>query len=148
MICEQTDFLFPLLADIYYPHITQGAFNEVKKEWIFNRSVACLAEPYIGRNKKVVNTEPFIQYSESLIARSRSDVRVSLDETPHALTNVLIANIRTASGNMVYKETAGPRVGKGTIYEVSTLEPYVGPFGEIEYYILGFRRAENQAVGN
>ena len=43
-------------------------------------------------------------------------------------------------------ETSGPRSGKSTIFEVATQEPYVGPFGGIEYYNLVIRRSENQAV--
>ena len=31
--CETPDFMFPLYADIYYPLVTQGAFNEIKKSW-------------------------------------------------------------------------------------------------------------------
>jgi hypothetical protein len=49
---------------------------------------------------------------------------------------------------LVYKETAGPRAGRGTIYEVGTLEPFVGPFGDIEYFKMLWRRTENQTVGD
>jgi hypothetical protein len=47
-----------------------------------------------------------------------------------------------------YKETAGPRTGRGTIYEIGTFEPFIGPFGEIEYYKMLWRRTENQTVGD
>jgi len=49
---------------------------------------------------------------------------------------------------LIYKETAGPRAGKGTIYEIGTLEPFIGPFGDIEYYRMLWRRSENQDVND
>lgn len=147
MICEQTDFMFPLLADVYYPHITQGAYNEVKKEWIFDRSIACHAVSYQGQNKEEIRLDSFLQYDAQLNARSSSDLRTDISGTNHAVTNILVTNIRTANGELVYRETAGPRAGKGTMYEIAMLEPFVGAFGSIDYYVMLFRRTENQAVG-
>ena len=49
---------------------------------------------------------------------------------------------------MIYKETAGPRSGKGTIYEMATVEPFTGPFGSVEYFKMLWRRTENQTVGD
>ena len=56
-------------------------------------------------------------------------------------------NIRDlVAWNLIYKETAGPRAGRGTIYEVATLEPFLGPFNDIEYFKVLLRKTENQAV--
>ena len=57
-----------------------------------------------------------------------------------------MSNIRDSSGNAIHLETSGPRAGKSTIFEIATQEPFVGPFGGIEYYKLVLRRSENQAA--
>jgi hypothetical protein len=148
MICEPTDFMYPMLADVYYPIITQGQFGEIKKEWVFDRSIACNATPVGGAGQEDIKPEVFLQYENKLVSRAKSDIRISSKQSQEAATNVLITNVRSAHGQIIYKETAGPRASKGTIYEVGTIEPFVGPFGNIEYYKMLWRRTENQAVGD
>lgn len=146
MICDDVDFAYPLLADIYYPRITQGLYNEVKKEWIFDKTIPCYAVSYNGTNRQEIGKDAYIQYDQQLIARSRTDIRISSNEGSNAATNILITNIRGSDGNIIYRETSGSRSGKGTIYEVATIEPFVGPFGSVEYYNMVWRRTENQDV--
>jgi len=148
MICEPTDFMYPMLADVYYPIITQGPFGEIKKEWVFDRSVACNATPVGGAGSEQIKPEMFLQYEDKLVVRSKTDLRYSSKASQEAATNILITNVRSSHGQLIYKETGGPRSGKGTIYEIGTLEPFVGPFGNIEYYKMLWRRTENQAVGD
>jgi hypothetical protein len=31
MICEPTDYIFPMLADVYYPIVEQGAYEMLKR---------------------------------------------------------------------------------------------------------------------
>jgi hypothetical protein len=66
----------------------------------------------------------------------------------NAITNILVTNIRDAQDNPIYRETAGPRSGRSTIYEIAALEPIVGPFGNVEYYQMVFRKTENQTTGD
>ena len=146
--CEVADFIYPLYADVYYPIISQGAYGEIKKAWVFDRTVACNAAIPGGAGKEEIKPEVFLQYENKLVARTRSDLRYSSNDASAAVTNVLITNVRTAHGELIYKETAGSRAGKGTIYEIATLEPFLGPFNNIEYYKMLWRRTENQAVGD
>lgn len=148
MECETPDFMFPLYADIYYPIITQGAYNEVKKEWVFDRTIICNASPVGGAGQEDIKPAEFLQYENKLVARSRTDLRVTSLENKQAITNILITNIRNMGGELIYKETAGARKGRGTIYEVATLEPFLGPFNSIEYYKMLWRRSENQSAGD
>ena len=90
----------------------------------------------------------FLKYENKLIARTKEDPRLSSNNANNATTNILITNIRDASDSLIYKETAGARSGRGTIYEVATVEPFTGPFGYTEYYKMLWRRAENQTVGD
>lgn len=146
--CETPDFMYPMLADLYYPMITQGVFGEIKKDWVFDRTIVCNATPVGGVGEEDIKPEVFLQYENKLIARTKTDIRISSNQTQDAITNLLITNIRSSNGQLIYKETAGPRASKGTIYEVATLEPFIGPFGNIEYYKVLLRRTENQAVGD
>ena len=146
--CETTDFIYPMKADIYYPIITQNNYGQANKEWIFDRTIVCNATTLGGPGDVELKPDVFLQYDGKLMSRSRSDIRVSSNNADNAITNILVTNIRSASDVIIYKETAGPRSGRGTIYEVATLEPFVGPFGEIEYYKMLWRRTENQTVGD
>ena len=146
--CDTTDFIYPMKADVYYPIITQNNYGQANKEWIFDRTIVCNASNLGGPGDVELKPDAFLQYDGKLLARSKSDVRVSSNNADNAITNILITNIRSSSNVLVYKETAGPRSGRGTIYEVATFEPFVGPFGEIEYYKMLWRRTENQTVGD
>jgi len=146
--CEATDFIYPMKADVYYPIITQNSYGQANKEWVFDRTIVCNASTVGGAGDVELKPDVFLQYDGKLIARSKSDIRVSSNNTDNAITNILITNIRSATDLVIYKETAGPRTGRGTIYEVGTLEPFVGPFGEIEYFKMLWRRTENQTVGD
>jgi hypothetical protein len=137
-----------MLADVYYPIITQGPFGEIKKEWVFDRTISCNATSVGGAGSEQIKPDMFLQYEDKLVVRSRGDLRVKSNSSQEATTNILITNIRLSHGQLIYKETAGPRAGKGTIYEIGTLEPFTGPFNNIEYYKMLWRRTESQAVGD
>jgi hypothetical protein len=103
----------------------------------------------VEQDTEQIKPEAFLQHNNKLIARTKTDLRVSSNKTDNAITNILITNIRNANDDsLLYKETAGPRAGRGTIYEVATVEPFTGPFGSVEYFKLLLRRTENQTVGD
>lgn len=144
--CETTDFIYPLLADIYYPIVDQGAYGNVTKTWVLDKTVACSFSSGGAANKEEVKPNVNITKEVILLGRTRKDVRFSKQNNQNAITNVILTNIRDASGNAVYLETSGPRAGKSTIFEIASQDPTVGPFGSVEYYKLVIRRSENQAV--
>lgn len=146
MICETTDFMYPLLMDIYYPIVETGAYGNVKKTWVLDKTVACMFNSAGLKNKKDINSEPNINIDNSIIGRIRTDITVSDTDTLYSLTNIVVTNIRTADGNLVYNESSGPRSGNATLFEVATFNPIVGAFGKVDYYKLVLRRSENQAV--
>lgn len=146
--CETTDFLYPMKADIYYPIISQNQYGQANKNWVFDRTVVCNATAVGGAGTEEIKPEIFIQYKDKLVSRTKTDLRISATNELYAETNILITNIRSSNDLIIYKETAGPRAGKGTIYEVGTLEPFIGPFGDIEYYKMMWRRSDNQDVND
>lgn len=146
MICEKTDFMYPLLADIYYPIIEQGAYGNLKRQWVLDRTIACFFNPAGRKFKEDVQPNTNITIDNSLVGRIKNDLTESNGNELYSITNIIITNIRDANGNMIYNESAGPRKGQSTIFEISTSNPIVGPFGKTEYYKLVIKRSDNQAV--
>jgi hypothetical protein len=146
MICEQTDFIFPMQADVYHPLVEQGAYGDVKKTWILDRTIACSFAAAGTAFKEEISPNVNIKQDKILLGRAKTDIRISSLEANNSLTNVIITNIKDKNCNEIYLETSGPRAGKSTIFEIATQDPFAGPFGNIEYYKLIIRRSENQAV--
>jgi hypothetical protein len=145
MICETTDFMYPLLADIYYPIVETGAYGNSKKTWVLDRTVSCFFNPAGRKTKEDVNSENKLELDTLVIGRVRNNLAESSNDS-YSLTNIIIANIRDKAGNFIYKESAGVRKDNSTVFEIAALNPIVGPFGTIEYYKVLIRRSENQAA--
>jgi hypothetical protein len=135
-------------ADIYYPVISQTDYGQATKKWVLDRVIILNATPVGGAGQEDIKPEIFLQYENKLVSRIKEDPRMSTSNGSNAITNILVANIRNAQDVLIYKETAGVRAGRGTIYELGTVEPMTGPFGSIDYYKMLLRRAENQTVGD
>jgi hypothetical protein len=146
MICETTDFAYPLLADIYYPIVDVGAYGNVKKQWVLDRTIACYFSSGGLKNKKDVNAEANINIDNLIDGRVKNDLTQSNDESLYSITNIIVTNIRDINGNSIYSESAGTRSGKSTLFEIATLSPIQGPFGSTDHYKVLLRRSENQAV--
>jgi len=145
-ICETPDFMFPMLADIYYPIVEQGAYGDVKKNWVLDKTIACQFNTAGTANKEELRPEVKLLQDSALIGRVKSDIRFSSEDQRNGLTNILVTNITDKNGNLVYLETSGTRAGQSTLFEVATFDPFLGPFGSIEFYKLILKRSENQAV--
>jgi hypothetical protein len=133
-------------ADVYHPIVDQGAYGNVKKTWILDRTIACSFAPAGTAFKEEVTPNINITQEKLLLGRCKTDIRLSSKEAKNSITNVIITNIRDKNCNEIYLETSGPRSGKSTIFEIAAQDPFAGPFGNVEYYKLVIRRSENQAV--
>lgn len=146
MSCTEIDFIYPFLADVYYPTITQTASGKINKVWTMDKTIICNASGLGGAGSADIKPEVFVQYEGKLIARSKVDIRLMSDLTTQSPSNILITNIRNCEEQVIYSETAGPRSGLGSVYELGTIEPFVGPFGTIEYFKMLWRKTDNQVV--
>lgn len=144
--CETTDFVYPMLADVFYPVVEQGVYGNVKKQWILDKTIAGNFAFSGSAMKEEITANIQIKQDTVILGRVKTDIRVSDRDVKNSVTNIVISNIKDKLGNSIYTETSGPRSGKSTIFEVATIEPFVGPFGSVEYYKLVLRRSENQAV--
>jgi hypothetical protein len=145
-ICETPDYIFPMIADVYYPIVEQGAYGNIKKNWVLDRTIVCQFSVAGTALKEEIRPEVKLLQDTSLVGRVKTDIRFSSEEEKNALTNIIITNIRDRNGNIIYLETSGPRSGQPTIFELATFDPLLGPFGNIEHYKLILKRSENQAV--
>lgn len=148
MICETPDFMFPMQADVFYPIVDQGVYGNVKKQWVIDRTIIGNFVPQSRVAKGIQEITPDVNITQGsvIVARVKNDIRISEKDNANNITNVIISNIKDKNLNEIYIETSGPRKGKSTIYEIATQEPFIGPFGTIEFYNLVLRRSENQAV--
>lgn len=146
-VCENTDFMFPMLADVYYPIVDQGAYGNVKKQWILDRQFACsFTVKGTASSDEEVKPNVNITKENILIGRTKTDIRISSQKQMNSLTNIVITNIKTHDAPTIYLETSGPRSGHSTIYEIASIEPIIGFLNTIEYYKVILRRSENQAT--
>jgi hypothetical protein len=144
--CENTSIIFPMLADIYYPIVDQGAYGNVKKNWIHDRTIACNFNSAGTAWKEDIKPNANITQDSVMLGRVKTDIRFSNEDVQNSMTNIIVTNIKDRNLNEVFVETAGPRAGKSTLFEVATVEPFMGPFGSVEYYKVIVRRSENQAA--
>jgi hypothetical protein len=145
MQCEATDFMYPMLADIYYPIVDQGAYGNLKKQWVLDRSIACNFGPTGQSASEEVKPNVNISKENILLGRTKTDLRIASNNARNSITNVVVTNLRTQQQSNIYMETSGTRDGKSTLYEIASNEAVVGPFGNVEYYKVVLRRSENQA---
>jgi hypothetical protein len=144
--CEKTNYMFPMTAEVFYPTVEQGAYGNVKKTWIHNKTIACYFASAAGASKEEVVPNVNITKELLLVGRVKSDIRINSQEDGQAITNIVVSNIKDNLGNRVYIETSGVRDSKSTIFEIASQEPIFGPFGKVEYYKVVLRRSDNQAV--
>jgi hypothetical protein len=146
-VIEETSIIYPLLADVYFPIIEQGAYGNVKKQWVLDRTIACAFNPAGRKFKEDMDvTSTITNLDNTMVGRIKNDILTLTRENQVAMTNILITNIRDINGNEIFTESAGVRAGKSTLYEIATYNPIVGPFGTTEYYKIVVRRSENQGA--
>jgi len=71
---------------------------------------------------------------------------LALADTGSVSAAARLLHVTQPTASMQLREIAGS-VGL-PLYEVATVEPFIGPLGGIEYYKILLRRAENQTVGD
>lgn len=136
--------LYPMTAEIYYPMVSQSPYGNISREWTLDRVVQCSWEQTGNKNKEEI--VPNINTTENviLIGRVKNNIAIDSVSAKHALTNIMVTNIKDKAGQQIYVETSGTRRGQATVFEVATQETHIGPMGKIEYYKVILRRSENQ----
>lgn len=147
MICESTDFAFPMIADVFYSSVEQGQYGAIKKQWSLYKSTPCYFSAGGVKNKEEQQTgRVAVIVDKTLTGRVPDDIRFNDMSSGVPLTNLLVTNIKDGEGNEIYIETGGVRAGKSTLFEIVTLSPFSGLFGKTEYYRIILKRSDNQGT--
>jgi hypothetical protein len=137
---------YPLLLDVYYSTTTQNDLGELIHVWSYDRSVKCRLASNTNYKDQNLYPEQRLRILDQINAQITEDIRVDSFGEMHGLTDILVANLRANCGGVIYKETAGPRAGDSTVYEVVGYMPHVDPFNHLDYVKVVFNRADEQAI--
>lgn len=136
---------YPLQLDLYYSTTTQNDFGELDHVWTYDRSIPCKMS-YVNNSAQTVFPDQRMRITEELSVQVTEDIRVDSLGEMHALNDIFITNIRANCGGVVNKETAGPRAGDSTLYEVVGYAPHVDLFNNIDYRSVALLRSDEQVV--
>lgn len=143
MQCLSAHPLFNMNLDIYYASGKQDKYGKVQKKWTLDQTLRGFAETITTEDL----SKTFFEYRGKLIARTQQDPRTSINGFQYPITDILITDIRDVKTYQhFYLETSGERKGKSTLYEISGIEPHVGPFNKIEYWRLFLNRMDEQVL--
>ena len=78
MLCDTTDFMYPLLADVFYPIVKQDGYGSINKQWVLDKTVPCSLSSVIRRGKAEVTPNVEILVDGMLIGKVRKDLRIEL----------------------------------------------------------------------
>ena len=63
--------MYPMMADIYYPVITQTDYGQATKKWVLDRTIILNATPVGGAGQEDIKPEIFLQYENKLVSRGK-----------------------------------------------------------------------------
>ncbi len=152
-----SSLFFQMQSDIYYAVEQEDKYGKIKKEWFFDMIEPCsfytLGDQSNNNNFTFMNDtdmDQFWKLETMLYGRFKSDPRKSSDGSYFPLSHILVTNIRGSSCNeeTFFIETNGGYVGRPTIFEIKTCQPFVGPFNTVEYYKIQLERSDTQELND
>lgn len=149
-----SDIFFPLECDIYYAKEEQDKYGAVNRKWFFDSSQVCsfhsIGDESTAGNLSF-NDNKFYSLESTIYGRIKNDIRVASDGLYYPQSHILITNIRGGSCDPktpYFIETNGNYAGKPTVFELKMIQPYIGPFGNIEYYKAQLERSDYQELND
>lgn len=142
---------FQMECDLYYATETQDKYGKMDKVWSFDMTEKCsfytLGDKSNDDNFSFED-DKFFKLETMLYGRFATDPRQDSNGLYHPLSHILVTNIRGATCNTetFWVETNGDYVGKPTIFEIKTCQPFVGPFNTIEYWKIQLERSDRQEM--
>lgn len=135
---------YPMTADVYYSTETQNDFGEVIKEWDKDRSIKCAVRKRSPNTRmpEYIQDGKFLEYDVDIIMRTPEDILVSSDYVPYRITNILISNIKDASGVLLWKEATE----EPTIFEIHAIEPMLNMFNNLSGFRVNLIRSDKQDI--
>jgi hypothetical protein len=121
---------------VYYSTQSQDGYGRITRTWTFDRTER-------GFVKAVTNyaVDDRNSWNQTLKGVSEEDLRINEEGELFAPSEVLVTFIEPA-----FIETAGPRKGLPTTFELRGSNPVLGPFGEVLHFDIMLVRSADQAV--
>lgn len=146
-----SSMFFQMKCDVYYAQESQNNYGKIEKHWEFGQSIDCsLYTPDDETNYKNFDFDDkkFFRLEGVIVGRSKTDPRKSSDGKYYPLSHMLITNIRSAGceNELFFIETDEDFVVSPTVFDVSSCQPYIGAFANIEYYKLALERSDTQEL--
>ena len=139
---DLVDSVLPMLIDIYRQFETQDPeTGSLKKEWQFNRTIACSAKGTIS-NSTATRSGDKQAFSNKYANEQMLQVRT----TTKLVFNEKITNVRNLDGTVIWEEINFPN-NTPTVFEVMGVVPMTEPLGGIVGYNATIKRSESQVIG-
>jgi len=113
----------------------------IKKEWHFNRTLACHAKGVISNSATTRTSDKQLfnnKYVNDQIIQVRTLEKLTIREK--------VTNIRDGRDNLIWTELDYP-TETPTVFEVLGTTPITDPFGTVVGYNCSLKRSENQQIG-
>ena len=167
------DFLYQMSCDVFYAQYTspnstapetiaitqdefgmsqpvttggvgQNEFGEAEKIWQRDRTELESYFNVMGTvNLQDLKADTSFEYKKRLNGRFRfpSDPRVDFENNSHPISSILVTNIidKNSGQQLHLDENSNP-----IIFDVMSVDPFINPFGKIEYYKILLERADDQ----
>ena len=167
------DFLYQMSCDVFYAQYTspnstapetiaitqdefgmsqpvttggvgQNEFGEAEKIWQRDRTELESYFNVMGTvNLQDLKADTAFEYKKRLNGRFRfpSDPRVDFENNSHPISSILVTNIidKNSGQQLHLDENSNP-----IIFDVMSVDPFINPFGKIEYYKILLERADDQ----
>jgi hypothetical protein len=123
---------------VYYSVQTQDIFGKIQREWVYDRTERGMVRQ-INREMYMVSTTNI--WDDVLSGQSEEDLRIDSNGNLYPASEVLVTFIKPK-----LIETAGPRKGLNTTYELRKSTPVEGPFGEVMHFDIVLTRSTTQDI--
>lgn len=135
---------FGLPVEIESGGVGQNEFGEAEKVWQRDRTELESYFNIMGTvNLQGLKADTAFEYKKRLNGRFRfpSDPRVDFENKSHPISSILVTNIidKNSGQQLHLDENSNP-----IIFDVMSVDPFINPFGKIEYYKILLERADDQ----
>ena len=146
-----SSMFLPMECDIYYANETQDDYGAIEKNWYFGATRSC---SFYTMNDESNNEnfsfddKKFYRLETMLFGRVKDDLRKDDSGLYHPMSHILVTNIRkTGCGEeLFFFETSEEYTVTPTIFEVKTVQPFIGVFSTVEYYKVQLERSDTQEL--
>lgn len=124
---------------VYYSTQSQDlVYGTITRTWTYDRTERGTLKQSKTRMYEVAQQN---SWDDVLVGQTEEDLRIDSNGVLHAPSEVLITFV------LPHRiETAGPRKGLNTTYELRSSSPVEGPFGEVIHFDVQLVRSTDQDI--